>query len=83
MRAYTHWREPTRTGNPALATPRVKASSCTEVGDMSRLTWEQRSKSLVTSDGTQTVEDTEERNRAAASDPLRLVRRIVTTERKT
>jgi len=50
---------------------------------MSRLTWEQRSKSLVTSDGTQTVEDTEERNRAAASDPLRLVRRIVTTERKT
>jgi hypothetical protein len=37
----------------------------------------------VTSAGTQTVEDTEERNPAAPSDSLRLVRRIVTTERKT
>jgi hypothetical protein len=37
----------------------------------------------VTSEGTQTVEDTEERNPAAPSDPMRLVRRIVTTERNT
>ena len=36
----------------------------------------------VTQDGSQTVEETEERNPGSPSEPLRLVRRSVTTERK-
>ena len=36
----------------------------------------------VTQDGSQTVEETEERNPGSPSEPLRVVRRSVTTERK-
>jgi hypothetical protein len=36
----------------------------------------------VTHDGSKTVEDTEERNRASPSEPLRVVRRSVTTMRR-
>jgi hypothetical protein len=37
----------------------------------------------VTNDGSQTVEETEERNPASPSEPLRVIRRSVTTVRRT
>ena len=42
-----------------------------------------RRATTVTEDGSQTVEETEERNLASPSEPLRVVQRILTTLRRT
>ena len=51
-------------------------------GDRLELNRRVRRATTVTKDGSQTVEETEERNPASPSEPLRVVQRSVTTVRK-
>jgi hypothetical protein len=53
-----------------------------EYADRLALNWRVSRVTTVTQDGSQTIEETEERNHASPSEPLRIVQRSVTTLRR-